>query len=103
MEACGGAQHWARRLRDGLRGLLAEYGVFPSRGGKPISEMRLPKLLQDHKIGAVPHEFRSSFRNWAAEETDYPREVVEAALAHVVHKKVEAAYARSDLSSAGSG
>ena len=47
--------------------------------------------------GRVPHGFRSSFRDWAAEETDHPREVIEAALAHVVQNKVEAAYARSDL------
>ena len=39
----------------------------------------------------MPHGFRSSFRDWAAEETDHPREVVEAALAHVVQNKVEAA------------
>ena len=43
------------------------------------------------------HGFRSSFRDWAAEETDHAREVIEAALAHVVQNKVEAAYARSDL------
>ena len=43
------------------------------------------------------HGFRSSFRDWAAERTDHPREVIEAALAHVVPNKVEAAYARSDL------
>ena len=46
---------------------------------------------------AVPHGFRSSFRDWAAEETDHPREVVEAALAHVVQNRVEAAYRRTDL------
>ena len=45
----------------------------------------------------MPHGFRSSFRDWAAEMTDHPREVIEAALAHVVQNKVEAAYARSDL------
>ena len=45
----------------------------------------------------MPHGFRSSFRDWAAEKTDHPREVIEAALAHVVQNKVEAAYARSDL------
>ena len=50
-----------------------------------------------YRIAAVPHGFRSSFRDWAAEETDHPREVIEAALAHVVRNKVEAAYARSDL------
>ena len=43
------------------------------------------------------HGFRSSFRGWAAERTNHPREVIEAALAHVVQNKVEAAYARSDL------
>ena len=45
----------------------------------------------------MPHGFRSSFRDWAAEETDHPREVIEAALAHVVGNRVEVAYARSDL------
>ena len=54
-------------------------------------------LLKRCRIACVPHRFRSSFRDWAAEETDRPREVIEAALAHVVQNKVEAAYARSDL------
>ena len=45
----------------------------------------------------MPHGFRSSFRDWAAELTNHPREVVEAALAHVVGNQTEAAYARSDL------
>ena len=53
-------------------------------------------MLQYHEV-AVPHGFRSSFRDWAGEQTDHPREVIEAALAHVVPNKVEAAYARSDL------
>ena len=67
------------------------------RSGRPIATSTLPKMLQYHEIAAVPHGFRSSFRDWAAEETDHPREVIEAALAHVVQNKVEAAYARSDL------
>ena len=67
------------------------------RSGRPISPSTLPKMLQYHEIAAVPHGFRSSFRDWAAERTDHPREVIEAALAHVVQNKVEAAYARSDL------
>ena len=71
--------------------------MFPSKGRNPISITRFPRLLQDHKIAAVPHGFRSSFRDWAAEETNHPREVVEAALAHVVGNQTEAAYARSDL------
>ncbi len=81
----------ARTLGDGNR------LVFPMRSGRPISPSTLPKMLQQHKIDAVAHGFRSSFRDWAAEETDHPREVIEAALAHVVQNKVEAAYARSDL------
>ena len=71
--------------------------VFPSIGGKRLHDMALSGLLKNQKIAAVPHGFRSSFRDWAAEETDHPREVVEAALAHIVGNKVEAAYARSDL------
>ena len=71
--------------------------VFPMRSGRPISASTLLKTLNDLRIAAVPHGFRSSFRDWAAEETDHPREVIEAALAHVVQNKVEAAYARSDL------
>ena len=54
-------------------------------------------MLGKHKIAAVPHGFRSSFRDWAAEETNHPREVIEAALAHVVQNRVEAAYRRTDL------
>ena len=57
----------------------------------------LPKMLQYHRIAAVAHGFRSSSRDWAAEEIDHPREVIEAALAHVIQNKVEAASARSDL------
>ena len=71
--------------------------VFPSVRANPLTNIALSGLLKDLEIAAVPHGFRSSFRDWAAEETNHPREVVEAALAHVVQNKVEAAYARSDL------
>ncbi len=71
--------------------------VFPSARGKRINDMALSGLLRTLEVPAVPHGFRSTFRDWAAEETNHPREVVEAALAHVVQNKVEAAYARSDL------
>ncbi len=71
--------------------------VFTRLNRRPLFEKRLRQLLQKHRIAAVPHGFRSSFRDWAAEETDHPREVVEAALAHVVQNKVEAAYRRTDL------
>ena len=59
--------------------------------------MALSGLIKTLEVPAVPHGFRSTFRDWAAEETNHPREVVEAALAHVVQNKVEAAHARSDL------
>ena len=71
--------------------------VFTLGDGQPIFDKRLRRLLRKLEIAAVPHGFRSSFRDWAAEETDHPREVVEAALAHVVGNKVEAAYRRTDL------
>ena len=69
----------------------------PNGAGSRLVDIELRRLLQRQKIAAVPHGFRSSFRDWAAEETDHPREVIEAALAHVVQNRVEAAYARSDL------
>ena len=81
----------ARTLDDGS-GL-----VFPATGGrKPISDSALSKLLRELGIDAVPHGFRSTFRDWCAESARVPREVAEACLAHVV-KGVEGAYARSDL------
>ncbi len=71
--------------------------VFAREGGKPVADPQLRQLLQQNGVAAVPHGFRSSFRDWAADETDHPREVVEAALAHVVQNRVEAAYRRTDL------
>ena len=71
--------------------------IFPSQRGKPLSDMTLSKLIREQGIAAVPHGFRSSFRDWASERTSHPREVIEAALAHAVRSQVEAAYARSDL------
>ena len=71
--------------------------VFTHGGGKPFHDGMLRRLLRRLGVAAVPHGFRSTFRDWAGEETDHPREVIEAALAHVVRNRVEAAYARSDL------
>ena len=71
--------------------------VFTGGQGKPLDDKQLRCLLHEQGIAAVPHGFRSTFRDWASEETDHPREVIEAALAHVVRNRVEAAYARSDL------
>ena len=71
--------------------------VFPAASGKPLSNMTHGKLLRKLGLDCVPHGFRSSFRDWAAEQTDTPHAVMEAALAHIVPNAVEAAYARSDL------
>ena len=71
--------------------------IFPAPTGRVLSAMTMTKLVRELGIEAVPHGFRSSFRDWAAEMTDHPREVIEAALAHVVRNKVEAAYRRTDL------
>lgn len=57
----------------------------------------LPLLKRMQRTEITPHGFRSTFRDWAAEETDYPREVAEMASAHAVGDKVEAAYRRGDL------
>jgi integrase len=73
--------------------------VFPGgRKGKPLSNMAMLALLK--RIGRndlTTHGFRSTFRDWAAERTNFPREVVEMALAHTIENKVEAAYRRGDL------
>ena len=71
--------------------------VYPTATGRTPSQSGLPKLLRQLGIDAVPHGFRSSFRDWAAECTEAPREVCELALAHVDNDRVEAAYRRSDL------
>ena len=71
--------------------------VFTSVRGRRIDASVVSKMVARLGIHAVPHGFRSSFRDWASERTDHPREVVEAALAHTVRDQTEAAYARSDL------
>lgn len=71
--------------------------VFPAQAGGQLSDMTTNAVLKRMKVNAVTHGFRSSFRDWAAEQTNFPREVAEAALAHVVGDRVEAAYRRGDL------
>ena len=72
--------------------------VFPGRKhGKPLSNMALEMLLRRMKVeGVTVHGFRSSFRDWCGDETAFPREIAEAALAHVVGSQVELSYRRSD-------
>lgn len=72
--------------------------VFPgTKQGRPLSDMTLSKLVKELGFDADVHGFRTSFRTWAQERTNFPREVAEAALAHVVGDAVEQAYARSDV------
>ena len=72
--------------------------VFPSpRPGKPLSNMVFLMTLRRMELAITAHGFRSSFRDWAAEETHFPNFVVEKALAHTIANKVEAAYRRGDL------
>ncbi len=68
-----------------------------AKPGRPISDMTLTMLLRRMGRNCTAHGFRSSFRDWAAEATNFPREVAEAALAHSVADRVEVAYRRSDL------
>jgi len=77
----------------------SEY-VFPgSRKGRHLSNMAMLELLRgmEGTEGLTVHGFRSTFRDWAAERTNFPREIAEAALAHVLKDKTEAAYQRGDL------
>ncbi|MEN9416387.1 MAG: hypothetical protein RI988_7 [Pseudomonadota bacterium] len=71
--------------------------VFPALRGGQLSDMTLTAVLRRMKVDAVPHGFRSTFRDWTAEATSYPNHVCEMALAHVVGNAVEAAYRRGDL------
>lgn len=72
--------------------------LFPGRtAGKSLSNMAFLMTLRRMNLNITAHGFRSSFRDWAAEQTNFPREVCEMALAHTVRDKVEAAYRRTDL------
>ncbi|MCF8475858.1 MAG: integrase arm-type DNA-binding domain-containing protein [Pseudolabrys sp.] len=71
--------------------------VFPStKPGRPLSGMAMNMLLRRLKLDVTVHGFRSSFRDWCGEESSYPREIAEVALAHVVGDLTERAYRRGD-------
>lgn len=88
----------AAAILSGQVGLDATL-VFPgARVGLPLSNMAMLTLLRRmNRDDITVHGFRSTFRDWAAEKTDYPRELAEMALAHTVGSAVENAYRRSDL------
>ena len=71
--------------------------VFANKKGRMLSNMVFTALLRRFGYTFTAHGFRSTFRDWSAERTSYPREVCEAALAHTVKDSTEAAYFRSDL------
>lgn len=83
-----------RPLADG-RG--DEWPVFPGKHGRPLSDMTLAAVLKRMVVPATVHGFRSTFRDWAEERANARHEVKEAALAHKVPNRVEAAYRRTDL------
>ncbi len=99
----GGREHrvpLSARVVEMLRGMeqmrFSEY-VFPgARRGHPLSAMSLKMVLHRMKVDTTVHGFRSAFRDWAGERTTFPREVAEAALAHLVGDAVERAYRRGD-------
>ena len=68
-----------------------------TKPNKPLSENTFNKLMKELDLEVHAHGFRTSFRTWTQEKTNYPREIAEAALAHSLRDKAEAAYARSDL------
>ncbi len=83
--------YWAARRSDTAL-------VFSIKGTKPLSDMTLSKALRAMDVGkATVHGFRSSFTDWSSERTNFPKEVADKALAHVVPDKVEAAYRRTDF------
>ncbi len=71
--------------------------VFAAPRGGELSDMTLTAVLRRMQLNAVPHGFRSTFKDWASERTAYPNEMSELALAHAVGDKTEAAYRRGDM------
>lgn len=65
--------------------------------GKPLSDMTLTKVLRDMNLPVTAHGFRSAFRDWVSEETQFDGAIAEMALAHAIENKVEAAYRRGNL------
>ena len=83
-------------LLSGLpRSNVSDY-VFVRPNGKPLSNMAMPMLLRRLESNVTVHGFRSTFRDWAAEQTAFAHETCEQALAHTISNKAEAAYRRGD-------
>jgi integrase len=96
-------QPQAIKLLSALPKMAGTDKVFPSPTGKALSDMALSQLMRGMRergelgVEAVPHGFRSTFRDWAAEMTSYPDEIRKAASGHTVGDAVKESYQRSDL------
>ncbi|QIL80752.1 integrase arm-type DNA-binding domain-containing protein [Diaphorobacter sp. HDW4A] len=86
----------ALKLLESLPRLAGTELLFPGTKGQPLSDMTMTAVMRRMNVDAVPHGFRSTFRDWAGEKTNFPRELAEQALAHTLESKVEAAYRRGD-------
>jgi len=87
----------ARDLLERLPKFEGSDFVFSAPRGGMLSDMSISAVMRRMDAEAVPHGFRSTFRDWAAEHTEYAGEIAEMALAHTISNKVEAAYRRGDL------
>lgn len=76
--------------------LTREGPIFTAKPGKPLSNMTMDKVLRDMGVDVTVHGFRSTFRDWAGDATDFPRELAELALAHTIGDETERAYRRAD-------
>ncbi|RZZ88915.1 tyrosine-type recombinase/integrase [Pseudoxanthomonas winnipegensis] len=84
-------------LLESLPRMAGSDYVFAAPRGGMLSDMTISAVMRRMEVDAVPHGFRSTFRDWCSERTAYPRDVAEMALAHAITNKVEAAYRRGDL------
>jgi integrase len=88
--------HAMKILKEMKKGRVSDF-IFPgAKRDQPLSAMALEMLLRRAKVDVTVHGFRSSFRDWCGERTEFPREVAEAALAHVAGDATERAYRRGD-------
>ena len=96
-------QPQAIQLLKSIPKLTGSNLIFPSRTGKALSDMAFSQLMRgmsergELTVEAVPHGFRSTFRDWAAEQTAYPDEIRKAASGHTVGDAIKEAYQRTDL------
>lgn len=87
----------AIRILDAMPQVAGSDYVFTAPRGGQLSDMTLSAVIRRMGAPCVPHGFRSSFRDWASELTNYPSDMAEMALAHTISDKVEAAYRRGDM------